>query len=89
MVESPAVFNLTVEAPAGTFTGCVGVARLLDAVDNLGKEHWEKSFIKYASGVGPVEYWVRSADPPDSVPTTYTHWGSLQQADVGGVHYPH
>ena len=89
MVEVPVAFGMSADTPAGAFGGCVGVARLLSGTDNTGKEHWEKSFVKYASGVGPVEYWRRSADPPDKIETEYTHWGYLEQADVGGVHYPH
>jgi hypothetical protein len=87
--EVPVGFGMSVSTPAGTFNNCVATALISYGRDATGYAHWEHQYRIYAPDVGPAEYWARDADSPGgTIETSYSRFGQLQSATVGGVHYP-
>jgi hypothetical protein len=86
-VQLPVAFGLTVVRPFRTFYNCVAVAGLMQ-YKQVGTTQWgwEHKYTVYAPEVGPVAYWLRRTLPGETQEDTYSKYGLLQWADVGGVY---
>ena len=88
MVRVPVDFGLTVVTPAGTFNNCVAAAELQQfaLAGTTTAWTWKHFYTVYAPGVGPVEYWERKGVQGGTIESSYSKYGLLQYADVGGTH---